>query len=89
MRKLIKLVLIISSMLLINVQIYAQNVGISVDGSTPDNSAMLDIKSTIHGILIPRLSDAQRNAILSPATGLLIYNTTTNKFNFYNGSGWY
>ena len=67
----------------------AQNVGINVDGSTPDNSAMLHIKSITHGILIPRLSDAQRNAIPSPATGLLIYNTTTNKFNFYNGSGWY
>ncbi|HNQ21198.1 MAG TPA: hypothetical protein PKI46_09075, partial [Bacteroidales bacterium] len=72
-----------------NIQMDAQNVGINIDGSTPDNSAMLHIKSTTHGILIPRLSDAQRNAIPSPATGLLIYNTTTNKFNFYNGSGWY
>ncbi len=76
-------------MLLINVQMYAQNVGINTDGSTPDSSAMLDVKSTTHGILISRLSDAQRNAIPSPATGLLIYNTTTNRFNYYNGSGWY
>ena len=89
MRELCKLVIIISSMLLINVQMYAQNVGINTDGSTPDNSAMLDVKSTTHGILISRLSDAQRNAIPSPATGLLIYNTTTNRFNYYNGSGWY
>ena len=88
MRKLFKLVIIISSMLLINVQMYAQNVGINTDGSTPDNSAMLDVKSTTHGILISRLSDAQRNAIPSPATGLLIYNTTTNRFNYYNGR-WY
>jgi hypothetical protein len=89
MREFCKLVIIISSMLLMNVQMYAQNVGISVDGSNPDNSAMLDVKSTTHGILIPRLNDVQRNAIPSPATGLLIYNTTTNRFNIYNGSGWY
>jgi len=84
-----KLVIIMCSIVIMNIQMDAQNVGINVDGSTPDNSAMLHIKSITHGILIPRLSDAQRNAIPSPATGLLIYNTTTNKFNFYNGSGWY
>jgi len=89
MIKLCKLVIIISSMVIMSAQIYAQNVGISADGSAPDNSAMLDVKSTTHGILISRLSDAQRNAIPSPATGLLIYNTTTNRFNYYNGSGWY
>lgn len=51
----------------------AQNVGISTDGSTPDNSAMLDIKSTDKGILIPRVSQAQRLAISNPAIGLLLY----------------
>ena len=67
MRKLTNLVLMISLILLLNVQIYAQNVGISSDGSTPDNSAMLDIKSTSSGLLIPRMTLAQRNAISSPA----------------------
>lgn len=89
MRKLRTLVLIISSMLMLNLQIYAQNVGISVDGSNPDPSAMLDVKSNTHGILIPRLNNAQRDAIPSPATGLIIYNTYTNRFNYYDGSGWY
>lgn len=84
MRKLCKLVIIISSMLLINVQIYAQNVGISVDGSTPDNSAMLDIKSTSGGLLIPRMTKSQRDAISSPATSLIIYQTDNTPGFYYN-----
>ncbi len=84
MRELCKLVIIISSMLLINVQIYAQNVGISVDGSTPDNSAMLDIKSTSGGLLIPRMTKSQRDAISSPATSLIIYQTDNTPGFYYN-----
>ena len=44
-------------------------------GSQPDNSAMLDVKSTTKGLLIPRMTQTQRNAINAPATGLLIYQT--------------
>jgi hypothetical protein len=84
MLKLCKLVIIISSMLLINVQIYAQNVGISVDGSTPDNSAMLDIKSTSGGLLIPRMTKSQRDSISSPATSLIIYQTDNTPGFYYN-----
>lgn len=74
---------------LITIQIgTAQNVGINTDGATPDNSAMLDIKSTNKGLLIPRMTTAQRDVITSPAAGLMIYNTSDNQFNFYNGSGW-
>jgi peptidoglycan/xylan/chitin deacetylase (PgdA/CDA1 family) len=64
-------------------------VAINSDGSDPDPSAMLDIKSTDRGLLIPRVSTLDRNQIPSPATGLLIYNTTTNQINYYNGSFWY
>lgn len=84
MRKLTNLVLMISLILLLNVQIYAQNVGISSDGSTPDNSAMLDIKSTSSGLLIPRLTLSQRNAISSPATSLIIYQTDNTPGYYYN-----
>lgn len=52
-----------------------QNVGINSDGSIPDNSAMLDVKSTGKGFLVPRMTQAQRNSISSPATGLLIFQT--------------
>jgi len=67
----------------------AQSVSINTDGSTADNSAILDVKSTDKGILIPRMTEAQRNLITTPATGLLIYQTdATAGFYFYNGTAW-
>ena len=48
-------------------------VGINTDGSVPDASAMLDVKSTTSGLLIPRMTAADRDNIASPATGLLVY----------------
>jgi hypothetical protein len=63
----------------------AQNVSISPTGNAPDNSAALDIRDfTDKGLLIPRLTTAQRNAIPSPANSLLIFNTTTQCFEFYS-----
>ncbi|KYG65693.1 hypothetical protein AZI86_01050 [Bdellovibrio bacteriovorus] len=64
----------------------AGNVGIGT--STPTASALLDLSSTAKGFLPPRMTDAQKNAITSPATGLLIYNTTSNSMNVFNGSTW-
>ncbi len=65
----------------------AQNVGINTDASTADNSAMLDVKSTDKGMLIPRMTAAQRNLIASPATGLLVYQTDgTSGFYFNQGT---
>lgn len=67
----------------------AQNVGINSDNSTPAPSAMLDVKSTDKGMLIPRMTEAQRNLIASPATGLLVYQIDgTDGFYFYNGTAW-
>lgn len=67
-----------------------QNVGISDDGAsfTPDNSSVLELKSTSRGLLAPRMTTAQRTAITSPATGLLVYDTTVNSFWMYNSSAW-
>jgi len=50
-------------------------VAINTDGATPDNSALLDVKSTTMGMLFPRMTQSQRDAIASPATGLTIYQT--------------
>jgi len=50
-------------------------VAINADGSSPDNSAMLDVKSETKGMLFPRMTLAQRNGISSPATGLTVYQT--------------
>ena len=63
-------------------------VGINADNSAPDNSAMLDVKSTSHGFLPPRMTTAQRDLISSPANGLTIYNITKLCNETYNGSSW-
>ena len=63
-----------------------QNVGINQPN--PDPSALLELTSDSMGILIPRITSAQMNAIASPATGLLIYNTECKLFFYYNGSNW-
>ncbi len=72
------------------INVYAQGgVGINDDSTAPDNSAMLDVKSTDKGLLTPRMTETQRNAIASPATGLLIYQTdTTPGFYYYDGTAW-
>ena len=84
--KLLGLILIIR---LLMPSLLAQNVGINTSGATPNTNSVLDIVSTEQGILIPRMSDAQRQAVKDPATGLIIYNLTSGKLNFYNGSGWH
>jgi hypothetical protein len=86
MKQLIFLVLFLFSM-----SAFAQNVGINDDGSSPDASALLDVNSTAgdKGFLMPRLTEAQRNLIASPATGLIIYQTdNVPGFYHYNGANW-
>lgn len=61
---------------------------INADGSAPNNSAMLDVKSITKGFLPPRMTTAQRNAIVSPAEGLVIYNTDEKILNVFNGTSW-
>ncbi len=63
-------------------------IAVSTDGSNADPSAMFDVKSPDKGVLPPRMDEARRNAIANPAAGLMIYNTSTNKPNYYNGTEW-
>jgi hypothetical protein len=64
-------------------------VSINTDGTDPDVSSILDIKSTGKGLLIPRMDLAARNLIGTPATGLLIFQTDAAPgFYFYNGTSW-
>ncbi len=63
-------------------------VSISENPSTPDNSSLLDLQSTSKGVLVPRMTSAERNNIANPATGLLVYDTTTFNFWFHNGIAW-
>ena len=60
---------------------------VGINNETPDASAELDITSTTGGLLMPRMTKTQRDAISSPATGLMVYQTTTPKgFYFYERS---
>ena len=56
---------------------------------SPDPSAMLEIKADDKGILLPKLTAAQKTAIVSPATGLIVFQTDgATGFWYYNGSAW-
>src|SRR6187397_2907371 len=83
--------LAISLMLILNiVESKGQSTSISTDGAPAHSSSMLEIRSTTKGLLIPRMLHSERNMIVSPATGLLIYQTDNSPgFYFFNGSGWF
>ena len=68
----------------------AQSVGINADGSVANASAMLDVNSTTKGFLPPRMTYAQREAITSPAIGLMIYCTDcgNGEPQYYSGAEW-
>ncbi|MFZ4058152.1 MAG: tail fiber domain-containing protein [Ferruginibacter sp.] len=66
--------------------LYAQNVGIGT--TTPDSSALLEIKSTAKGVLLPRMTTEQRNAIANPVVGLTIFNLDDKCTDIYDGSNW-
>ena len=72
--------------------LYAQNNGVAISTSasaTPDASAILDVQSTSQGVLIPKMTKAQRDAISTPATSLMVYQTDhTPGFYYYDGTVW-
>jgi len=62
---------------------------LGVGTNAPDNSAMLDVESTTKGFLPPRMTTAERDAIINPAEGLQIYNTDTKCLNYFVGTNWF
>jgi len=60
----------------------------SIGTTTQDSKAILTLSSTTRGLLIPRMTTAQRTAISSPTTGLLIYDTTLDTQVMFNGANW-
>ncbi|NVO19894.1 MAG: hypothetical protein HXX13_09340 [Bacteroidetes bacterium] len=78
--------------LVLEMGVFAQ-VGINTDQSEPDNSAMLDVKSSTRGMLVPRMTFAQRNSIANPAEGLQVICTNCNQdgtavLSVYLGGKW-
>jgi hypothetical protein len=71
--------------LFLNLAIQAQ---VGIGTTNPDSSSALDIESTTGGVLVPRMTSAERIAIISPAVGLLVYDTDLKKQFIYNGSEW-
>jgi len=68
---------------------YSQNVSINATGAPPATSAMLDVVSTTGGLLIPRMTEVQRNAIVVPATSLMIYQTDAAPgYYYWDGTQW-
>lgn len=65
-----------------------QSLSINDDGAAAHASAQLDVNATDKGMLVPRLTTAQRTAIASPATGLVVFDTNTANFWFFNGLAW-
>jgi hypothetical protein len=62
------------------------NVGIK--GTTANASAALDLQSTTQGLRLPNMTTTQKNAISTPAAGLLVFDTTLGKICVYTGSAW-
>jgi hypothetical protein len=63
-------------------------VAVNTDGSNAHESALLDVKSSEKGVLIPRLTDAEIVNVNNPAIGLLVFNSDKNDFYYYNGTNW-
>ena len=68
-----------------NLSAFAQ---VGIGTQTPAPSAILDVNSTEQGVLLSRMTSTQRVAIASPAKGLMVFDTTTNSFWYYDGAFW-
>ena len=80
-----KLIFVLPIFVLLQMCLYAQ---VGIGTATPDASAVLDASSITQGLLPPRMTTTQRDAIASPAAGLIIFNTTTNGVEIKTSLGW-
>lgn len=80
---------IISFLLLLFCSLFSFSQNIGIGTLNPHPSAALDITDSSRGILIPRMTMAQRNAVHNPAEGLMVYQTDSSKgYWYFDGSEW-
>ncbi len=82
-----KTTILTTVLVLLSLGLFAQ-VGINTDGSEPDPSAGLDVSFNNKGFLMPRLDSNQIVALVNPAFGLMVFNTSDSTVRFYNGDVW-
>lgn len=80
--------IIVTCFVVASIRVNAQ-MAVNDDNSSPDASAMLDVKSTSLGMLVPRMTSSERDLISSPADGLLVYVTTDSSFYYFHNTGWH
>lgn len=95
MKTILNISIITAILIFVNIQVYSQNVAISDDANySAENSAVLDIKSTTKGLLIPRVQINNLNEaspVTSPVKGLLVFSSegnVTDGFYFWDGTSW-
>jgi hypothetical protein len=69
-------------------QMRLTSTGLGIGTTSPSASAILDVQSTTKGVRMPNMTTTQKNAISSPAAGLMVFDTTLAKLCVYSGSAW-
>lgn len=80
--------LLLLSVLIVVTNLLTAQVAINTTGASANEASMLDVSSATKGILIPRMTASERDAIASPTRGLVVYVITDNCFYFYDNSSW-
>ena len=82
------LVILVLTITMLSAGYAQQGVAINADGSPPNAKAMLDVKSTTKGLLIPRMSSTERNNITTPPEGLMVFDTDLKGFFYFKLGNW-
>lgn len=83
-----KALILLTTILFSSNLVFGQTENVGINTTSPDNSAALHVTyvTTPKGVLVPRMTNAQRATVPSPANGLLIFNTDNNRFEVYDAS---
>ena len=84
----IKIIVLAFTIIVVFINTLKAQVKIGDNPATISSSSLLELESNSQGFLMPRMTETERDAIVSPATGLQIYSTTTNRPSYFNGLSW-